>query len=121
MPKQPCKNRPHCPNLVKSGYCDDCLLKGCGKDKRPTAAQRGYGSEWRRRSKAYLLRNPIAVDIFGEHAGVIYPAEVVDHKIPHRGDPELFWDESNWQGLTKADHDRKTATEDGGFGRRPAR
>jgi 5-methylcytosine-specific restriction protein A len=30
---------------------------------------------------------------------------------------KLFWDSDNWQGLTKADHDRKTALEDGGFGR----
>ncbi|HEX9813297.1 MAG TPA: hypothetical protein VGA88_14575 [Burkholderiales bacterium] len=27
------------------------------------------------------------------------PARNVDHKIPHNGDPVLFWDESNWQGL----------------------
>ena len=32
----------------------------------------------------------------------------VDHIIPHRGDPELFWDRSNWQALCKNCHDRKT-------------
>lgn len=43
----------------------------------------------------------------------------VDHIIPHKGDPELFWDQDNWQSLCKPHHDRKTATEDGGFGRVP--
>lgn len=49
--------------------------------------------------------------------GVRLRARVVDHIIPHRGDGALFWDESNWQGLAKSCHDRKTATHDGGFGR----
>lgn len=28
----------------------------------------------------------------------------------------LFWDRTNWQGLCKQCHSRKTAAEDGGFG-----
>jgi 5-methylcytosine-specific restriction protein A len=39
------------------------------------------------------------------------PATVVDHIVPHRGDPVLFWDEANWQGLCKLCHDAKTARE----------
>ena len=37
-----------------------------------------------------------------------YPAEdspVVDHIRPHRGDPELFWDETNLQAVSKGWHD----------------
>nr|WP_243256973.1 HNH endonuclease signature motif containing protein [Rhizobium skierniewicense] len=30
---------------------------------------------------------------------------VADHKIPHRGDEALFWDESNLQCLCKPCHD----------------
>jgi len=66
----------------------------------------------------YLQAHPIAIDYFETHNGVVYLAEVVDHIIPHRGDMKLFWDRNNWQGLTKADHDCKTALEDSGFGRR---
>jgi 5-methylcytosine-specific restriction protein A len=40
-------------------------------------------------------------------------ATVVDHIIPHRGDPTLFWDESNWQPLCKKCHDQKTRNEEG--------
>ncbi|KEP68408.1 hypothetical protein DL1_11885 [Thioclava dalianensis] len=30
---------------------------------------------------------------------------IADHKIPHRGDAALFWDEGNLQCLCKACHD----------------
>lgn len=36
------------------------------------------------------------------------PAEVVDHKIDHKGDPTLFWDQGNWQAMSKRCHDKKT-------------
>jgi len=32
-------------------------------------------------------------------------ASVVDHIVAHRGDQELFWDQSNWQSLCKPCHD----------------
>jgi 5-methylcytosine-specific restriction protein A len=67
-------------------------------------------------AKAYLRQNPFAVDIYNHFGGRIYRAECVDHIIPHKGDPRLFWDPSNFQGLTLADHARKTNSEDGGFG-----
>jgi 5-methylcytosine-specific restriction protein A len=76
-----------------------------------------YGRRWREARDAYLRQNPIAVDIFGTHGEVKELATVVDHIVPHRNNLKLFWDPANWQGLTKADHDRKTALEDGGFGR----
>ena len=47
------------------------------------------------------------------------PATVVDHVEPHRGNPQLFWLESNWRALCKHCHDRKTVKRDGGFGNAP--
>lgn len=122
-PKLPCRgHRFGCGELVvESGFCPACKAKGLGNRDRLTAAQRGYGSRWQKAAQAYLQQNPIAVDIFKHHGGRIYPAECVDHIIPHRGDMELFWRTSNWQGLTLADHARKTAMEDGGFGNTSAR
>lgn len=38
-------------------------------------------------------------------------ATVVDHIRPHRGDERLFWDESNWQGVSKSCHDWKSWVE----------
>lgn len=37
---------------------------------------------------------------------------VVDHKIPHRGDPELFWAIDNLQAVSKAYHDGQKQKED---------
>jgi 5-methylcytosine-specific restriction protein A len=51
-----------------------------------------------------------------EDEGHVEAATVVDHKIPHSGDYDRFWDEANWQSLCKRHHDIKTATEDGAFG-----
>ncbi len=42
--------------------------------------------------------------------GILAPATVVDHIVPHRGDRALFWDENNWQALCKSCHDRKTGS-----------
>jgi len=43
--------------------------------------------------------------------------DVLDHIHSHSGDYQLFWNVRNWQCLCKKCHDRKTAMEDGGFGR----
>jgi 5-methylcytosine-specific restriction enzyme A len=115
-PKLPCRG-PGCGQLVsESGFCPACKARGLGQRDRLTAAQRGYGSRWQKVAKAYLLQNPFAVDIYNHFGGRIVLAECVDHIIPHRGDMELFWNPSNFQGLTLADHARKTNSEDGGFG-----
>jgi 5-methylcytosine-specific restriction enzyme A len=37
--------------------------------------------------------------------GIDTAATVVDHRIPHRGDRELFWDRSGWQSLCARCHD----------------
>ena len=118
--KRPCA-QPGCSALVVKGYCAEHARASRVYDKhRGTAAQRGYDAAWQRASKAYLRAHPIAKDIYCYHESELggpQPAEVVDHIVPHRGDVKLFWDSANWQPLTKADHDRKTAEEDGGFGR----
>lgn len=37
---------------------------------------------------------------------------VVDHKVPHRGDPVLFWDITNLQAVSKAWHDSTKQSEE---------
>jgi 5-methylcytosine-specific restriction protein A len=81
--------------------------------QRPSAARRGYGPRWRRARAAYLARHPLCVRC--REVGRLEPATVVDHVVPHRGDPVLFWGETNWAALCKRCHDRKTAR-DGRWG-----
>ena len=84
-------------------------------ERRGSAHERGYTARWSKASKRYLRQHPLCEPCLTK--GIIEVAEVVDHKIPHKGDPILFWDENNWQSMSKRCHDIKTATEDGGFGK----
>jgi 5-methylcytosine-specific restriction enzyme A len=77
--------------------------------QRPSAARRGYGPRWRRARAAYLAQHPLCVRC--HEAGHLEPATIVDHRVPHRGNPVLFWDEGNWAALCKPCHDAKTARE----------
>jgi 5-methylcytosine-specific restriction protein A len=69
-------------------------------------------TRWRKLRAAYLATHPIC------ECGCGWPATVVDHRTPHHGDDALMWSWDNLQAMTKACHDRKTATVDGGFGNR---
>lgn len=103
---------------VAGGYCDEhgAARRQAVEAARGSAASRGYGSKWRREREIYLAKNPVCVE--HRSRGRIVAASVVDHIIPHKGDDKLFWSRSNWQALCKSCHDRKTATEDGGFANR---
>ena len=105
-PKRPCRY-PGCPNVCDSGvYCEE-HRKEWGHDAlRGGAAFRGYGRKWKAARDDFLKRHPLCAKCYQE--GKLTPATVVDHITPHRGDAALFWDESNWQPLCKACHDKKT-------------
>ena len=79
-----------------------------------SSSERGYNSAWRRARSAFLRDHPLCAEC--EREGRLTPATCVDHIKPHRGDKDLFWDETNWQALCQSCHSRKTAKEDGGFG-----
>ncbi|NMB34825.1 MAG: HNH endonuclease [Firmicutes bacterium] len=63
----------------------------------------------RRLRKRVLLKHPLCAEC--KRQGRVTKATVVDHIIPHKGNPELFWDENNLQALCKPCHDLKTARE----------
>lgn len=120
MPKRPCA-RPGCPALVERGYCEGCRAKSpaaISERTRGSASERGYGRRWQKARNAYLARHPLCIDPYGVHSVHMVAATDLDHIVPHKGDMTLFWDALNWQALCKACHSRKTAAEDGGFGRK---
>lgn len=119
---KPCK-RCKTPTRSESGFCPGCeskrtagfIIKRETYDaRRGSASSRGYGRRWQRESKAFLKVNPLCVICHGK--GVVKAASCVDHIKPHKGDKKLFWARSNWQGLCNTCHNKKTATENGGFG-----
>lgn len=113
-PKRPC-NHPGCPALAHERYCPAHKTKH--EQSRGSATERGYSSRWRKARLLFLREHPLCECDECTTSGVIVAAEVVDHTIPHKGNYELFWDETNWRAMSKRHHDIKTATEDGGFGR----
>lgn len=78
------------------------------KPKRKSTYHRGYDKRWERESKAFLSqpRNRLCRECI--KIKTIKLATVVDHIVPHRGNPELFWNVGNWQGLCVTCHNKKT-------------
>lgn len=108
-PNTPCRH-PGCPRLVPYGrrYCEEHAPLHIHDVK--STQEKGYGPRWRKARAAFLRTHPLCVRCF--ERGQLTKATVVDHIRPHRGDPALFWDTSNWQSLCKPCHDRKTMTDD---------
>jgi 5-methylcytosine-specific restriction protein A len=57
-----------------------------------------------------MMRHPVCAACKREAAAVL------DHIRPHRGIPQLFWSQSNWQSLCYRCHGLKTASETWGGG-----
>jgi 5-methylcytosine-specific restriction protein A len=103
--------------LNEAGYCEQHakLHQQQSDAQRGSAHQRGYNRRWQKARVTFLMRSPLCKHC--ADAGLVVAATDVDHIIPHKGDQALFWDSSNWQSLCKSCHSKKTAREDGGFGR----
>lgn len=70
--------------------------------RRGTRQQQGYTNEWLARAADFRQRHPLCAMCLKR--GKVTPCQCVDHIIPHRGDPVLFWDEDNWQSLCNPCH-----------------
>ena len=103
-----------CGKKVAAGIVCECVkARRREYDKiRPSSTARGYGSKWKRESKAWLemLGNPKCFCGCGEDA------DTVDHKVAHKGDQRLMWDRSNWQPAFGPCNNRKAARREGAFG-----
>ena len=102
--------RSGCPGIVHDGVCSTCgpLRKRSRAEhdaKRGTAAQRGYGSRWRRLRELFLRAHPLCADCLRHGRAVA--ATDVHHLVAKRdggGD-----DESNLEALCHSCHSRRTA------------
>jgi 5-methylcytosine-specific restriction protein A len=108
-----------CGHRIASGMRCQCEVqrKAAAEQRRPSAHARGYTSKWTKESKAWLAQP-------GREwcaCGCGRRADMVDHKVAHKGDQRLFWDRSNWQPMNGGCNSRKAARSEGGFGRTPGR
>lgn len=109
---------PDCGELVRGGgRCPEhrSEARRAADARRPSASERGYGHGWAKRRSEYLRFHPWCVDCGG-------PATVPDHQprsraeLVRQGNP----DPDAWHHLVprcERCHNRRTALEDGGFGR----
>lgn len=119
-PKKLC-NAPGCVELTTEAYCEKHKLERLREadSRRISSTKRGYDSRWKKYRFIFLQKHPLCVSC--KDQGRLTTATVVDHITPHKGDMRLFWDPKNHQALCKQCHDRKTASEDDGFGNKKRR
>lgn len=84
---------------------------------RGSAHERGYDARWRKARLAYLAEHPLCA--WCEAKGRVTAASVVHHRVAHRGDAALFWDEANWEALCAPCHDVDAQREEARGGRKP--
>lgn len=63
---------------------------------------RSDGGRWAKARETYLAHHPFCVPC--TKAGRRVRATHVDHKIPHRGNQQLFWDKANWEARCSTCH-----------------
>lgn len=72
--------------------------------RRGSASERGYNSNWAGYSRRRLRKPEHALCVCCKANGIIRAADVTDHIIPARRRPDLFWDPENHQSLCNDDH-----------------
>ena len=125
-PARPCPGRgirrSSCPNLIRGPEicCPDCIPYEKAKIRRYDQARDEtperkwlHSTRWRKASNAHKEEHPLCAEC--ERHGKITPAYLIDHIIPHNGNYDLFWDQSNWQSLCVEHHESKH--KDDRFGR----
>jgi 5-methylcytosine-specific restriction protein A len=99
---------PGCSVLVRRGFCREHRSQSVAKPD----AERWYNSaRWRHPvygMRARVLREQPFCAGPGCTRALVDGNADVDHVIPHRGDPRLFWSRSNLQGLCHRCHAAKT-------------
>lgn len=102
-----CCLQPGCPVLVARGYCQTHAAER--ERARPNADVRKWyhTARWQRLRLQVQQEQPLCDDCADE--GRVESGTDVDHTIPHRGDPVLFWNRSNLRNKCHRHHSQKTA------------
>lgn len=86
-------------------------------ERRANSHQRGYTHKWEQAAAAWLAQQFAMGNVTCAECGALLDgkrSEIhVDHKVDHKGDAEVFWNEDGWQALHARCHSVKTARENG--------
>lgn len=104
-PRRYCRHQ-GCPAIVARGYC---AQHGAAVERqRPNVdVRRWYRTTRWAACRARVLQEEPWCRVCRE-SGAWTPSAEVDHIRRHGGDPALFWDRANLQGLCGTCHRRKT-------------
>lgn len=69
-----------------------------------------HTSEWKRLRQAALTADPFCVRCLAKD--LVVPATVANHKKPHRGNRDLFFNIDNLEGVCKPCHDSDIQSEE---------
>ena len=113
--------QPGCGVVVERGYCPEHVppdRRQLRDERQGNSNDRGYTYRWYTRARLFRQHYPLCGQrpegqspVMSEcwEAGRAVIADLVDHVVPHKGNPTLFWDElHNWQSLCEECHARKT-------------
>lgn len=104
MPNAP----PRTCEICRTAHTGRCPRKEQPRN-RESANERGYDYRWQQARISYLAENPLCSEC--QWYGRVTPALAVDHRKPHRGNQEWFWNRDNWQPLCSRCHNGKTNRE----------
>ena len=97
---------PGCPARVVRGRCTQHRTDQ-ERYRLNIDVRRWYRTaRWRTLRAQLFDANPLCVEC--EKAGVTRIWTDLDHVVPHRGNPDLFWNPKNLQGLCAPHHTMKT-------------
>jgi 5-methylcytosine-specific restriction protein A len=104
-PARPCAH-PRCPTLTRRGRCPKHARQY--EEQRPNAAIRTWYQtpRWRALRAQVRREEPFCDDCAAE--GLRVASTDVDHTVPHRGDPALFWNRANLHAKCHRHHSQKT-------------
>jgi 5-methylcytosine-specific restriction protein A len=101
MPKRP-------PPFAPAGRPVGHAAQRQSDQRRGSARARGYDARWDKAAARYRANNPLclycAIGVWGQPPRDT-PATCVDHLIPHRLDPAVFWCEADWVSACAPCHD----------------
>jgi len=112
-PKHHC-NYPRCNNLTYERYCEEHkdVDKKLYDKHRPEHHGMYSSARYKRERILFLSEHPLCECEECVRLGRLWPATIVDHKIAHKGDYDLFYNWDNWQAMAKKCHDKKTGREE---------
>lgn len=105
MPKKPRTHRP-------PGYKGPTVTKReAARKQREKPGGAWYNTaRWKKLRAIVLAASPYCTRC--EADGIVTPSDTVNHRVPHKGDFELFWDMENLEAVCKSCHSRTIQREE---------